>query len=194
VKGKNKINFEFGSINYSGNPELFSYMLEGYDEEWSTGSTKSVAYANLDRGNYTFKLRAGKTNSPWSDPIVFDIQVEATFWQHPLFFVILSILLAALISMIVIYRKNQQLKKIETEHLLVTLEQKALQSMMNPHFLFNTLGSIQHYLLQNKPSEAGLYLSQFARLVRQNIHGINSPMLSLEAETDRLKIISILKK
>jgi sugar lactone lactonase YvrE len=187
VTGKNKINFEFSSINYSDNPALFSYMLEGYDKEWNTGTTKSVAYANLDRGNYTFKLRAGKTNSPWSDPKEFDIKVKATFWQHPLFYIILSVIIAALISMIVIYRKNLQLKKIEREHQLVTLEQKALQSMMNPHFLFNALGSIQHYLLQNKPSEAGLYLSQFARLVRQNIHGINSPMLSLEAETDRLK-------
>jgi hypothetical protein len=187
VKGNNKINFEFNSINYSENPVIFSYMLEGYDEEWNTGSTKSVAYANLDRGKYTFKLRAGKTNSPWSDPIAFNIIVKATFWQHPLFYVILSILIAAMISIIVIYRKNLQVKKIEREHQLVTLEQKALQSMMNPHFLFNALGSIQHYLLQNKPGEAGLYLSQFARLVRQNIHGVNSPMLSLEAETDRLK-------
>ncbi len=187
VKGKNKINFEFSSINYSDNPALYSYMLEGYDQGWNIGSTKSIAYANLSRGKYSFKLRAGKTNSPWSDPIEFSILVKATFWQHPVFYVILSIIIAAMISMIVIYRKNLQLKKIEREHQLVTLEQKALQSMMNPHFLFNALGSIQHYLLQNKPAEAGLYLSQFARLVRQNIHGINSPMLSLEAETDRLK-------
>jgi LytS/YehU family sensor histidine kinase len=92
-----------------------------------------------------------------------------------------------MILLIVIYRKNLQLRNIEREHQLVTLEQKALQSMMNPHFLFNALGSIQHYLLQNRPAEAGLYLSQFARLVRQNIHGVNSPMLSLEAEIDRLK-------
>jgi hypothetical protein len=187
VRGKNKISFEFSSINYSDNPVMFSYMLEGYDEKWNTGSTNSVAYANLPMGKYKFRVKAGKTNSPWSDPIEFNIQVKATFWQRPIFYVLLSFLITAMISLIVIYRKNLQMKKIETEHQLVTLEQKALQSMMNPHFLFNALGSIQHYLLQNKPAEAGLYLSQFARLVRQNIHGINNPMLSLEAETDRLK-------
>ena len=59
--------------------------------------------------------------------------------------------------------------------------------MMNPHFLFNALGSIQNYLLQNRSSEAGLYLSQFARLIRQNIHGLHSAMISIDAETDRLK-------
>lgn len=58
---------------------------------------------------------------------------------------------------------------------------------MNPHFIFNALSSIQNYLLQNKPSEAGLYLSQFARLIRQNLSAINAPMINLEEEIDRLK-------
>ncbi len=98
------------------------------------------------------------------------------------------ILLFLLISLlIIIWRRNLILKRREMEHQLVTLEQKALQSMMNPHFIFNALGSIQNYLLQNKPGEAGLYLSQFARLIRQNISGIHSAMISLEEEIDRLK-------
>ena len=60
--------------------------------------------------------------------------------------------------------------------------------MMNPHFIFNTLGSIQNYLLQNKSGEAGLYLSQFARLIRLNISSINSTMIDLEEEVNRLRI------
>ena len=59
--------------------------------------------------------------------------------------------------------------------------------MMNPHFIFNALSSIQSYLLRNKPGEAGLYLSQFARLIRQNLSAINSAMINLEKEIDRLK-------
>jgi len=59
--------------------------------------------------------------------------------------------------------------------------------MMNPHFIFNTLGSIQNYLLQSKPGEAGIYLSQFARLIRQNLNSINSAVINLEEEVDRLK-------
>jgi LytS/YehU family sensor histidine kinase len=59
--------------------------------------------------------------------------------------------------------------------------------MMNPHFIFNSLGSIQNYLLQRKPREAALYLSQFARLIRQNINASNSAMINLEEEIDRLK-------
>jgi streptogramin lyase len=187
VKGKNKISFEFGSINYSDNPALYSYKLEGFDQEWNIGPVNKVTYGNLPKGHYTFILKAGKSNSPWSEPITYAIKVRATIWQHPLFIATLAILCAGLIFLYILYRKNLQMKKTEIEHQLVTLEQKALQSMMNPHFLFNALGSIQNYLLQNKAGEAGLYLSQFARLIRQNISSIHSAMISLEAEVDRLK-------
>ena len=97
------------------------------------------------------------------------------------------ILLLLTILLIIIWRKNRLLKRRESNHQMITLEQKALQSMMNPHFIFNALGSIQKYFLQNKPKEAGLYLSQFARLIRQNISAINSVMINLEEEIDRLK-------
>ena len=133
------------------------------------------------------KLKARKATSPWSKPITFRITIRSTIWQHPLFYILMGILFVALVALFIIRRKNQQLKQQEIDHQLVTLEQKALQSMMNPHFIFNALGSIQSFLLRNKSGEAGLYLSQFARLIRQNLSAINSPMISLEEEIDRLK-------
>ncbi|MHC1777165.1 MAG: histidine kinase [Lentimicrobium sp.] len=186
-KGKRRINFSFGSINYSHNPVVFSYKLEGYDKEWTSGATRSVVYSNLSPGKYVFMVRAGKSDTLWSEPIKYPFTIRATIWQQPLLYVALSALVIGLLLLFIIRRKNLQLKRSESDHLMVTLEQKALQSMMNPHFIFNALGSIQNYLLQNKPSEAGLYLSQFARLIRQNLSAINSAMINLEEETDRLK-------
>ena len=81
---------------------------------------------------------------------------------------------------------NRLKKSQELKSKLITYEQKALQSLMNPHFIFNSLGSIQNYLLQNKANEASLYLSQFARLIRQNLNSANSAFISIEDETDRL--------
>lgn len=121
-----------------------------------------------------------------------DIEIlEAQNLKRLLIIIGISALLLLIVTTIILimrlWRKNQLLERQETDNLMVTLEQKALQSMMNPHFIFNSLGSIQNYLLQNKPGEAGLYLSQFARLIRQNISGIHSAMINLEEEIDRLK-------
>ena len=187
LKGHNRINLIFSSKSYSDCPVTYSYMLEGADHDWTNGSGTNVLYQNLLRGEYVFKVRARKPTSEWSAPIEYRFTIKATFWQHPLFFIGLSLLFAMLVALVIIRRKNLQLKRREIDHQLITLEQKALQSMMNPHFVFNALSSIQSYLLMNKTREAGVYLTQFARLIRQNLSAINSPMISLDEEIDRLR-------
>ena len=187
LTGNNKIKFIFSSINYSSTPVVYSYRLEGSDPGWSTAKGRIVVYQNLPAGNYVFKLRTSKPNSEWSKTIEYKITIKAHFWQHPLFISGLLLIFLTLIFLAIIGRKNILMKRRELDQQLITLEQKALQSMMNPHFIFNSLGSIQNYLLQKKSGEAGLYLSQFARLIRQNLNAINAASINLEEEIDRLK-------
>lgn len=187
IKSNMRVKFGFGSIDYSRSPHFVSYKMEGLDKDWIFSESDNVTYGSLPPGKYIFKVQAGHYGGSVSNPIEILVEVRTTLLQNPFFYIIITLLISSLIYLIVIYRKNQVMKKRDIEHQLVTLEQKALQSMMNPHFLFNALGSIQNYLLQNRSGEAGLYLSQFARLIRQNIHGLHSAMISIDAETDRLK-------
>ena len=182
-----RVNIVFSCINYSISPAFFSYKLEGSDAEWTMAKSNNVVLQNLPKGNYTFKLRARKSASEWSNPIEFRIHVRATLWQHPLFYFFIIIALAGMAFLIVLRQKNVELRRRELEHQILLSEQKSLQSMMNPHFIFNSLGSIQNYLLHNKPNEASIYLSQFARLIRQNLNAINTSMINIEEEVDRLK-------
>jgi hypothetical protein len=183
----NKITVNYSCINYSSTPILYSYKLDGLDTVWTTGTSRNVVYQSLKRGNYVFQLRVRKPSAAWSVPVECRIIVKAAFWQHPLFYLSLFLLFTGLLIFFIIRRKNIQMKRREIDHQLITLEQKALQSMMNPHFIFNSLGSIQNYLLQKKSGEAALYLSQFARLIRQNLNAINSANINLEEEVDRLQ-------
>ena len=187
IRGNNKITFNFSCINYSSTPILYSYRLKGMDTTWTTGTSRNVVYHNLSRGNYVFQLRVRKPSAGWSKAVEWKVTVRAQFWQHPLFFIALFVICAGVLILLIIRRKNIQIKSRELDHQLITLEQKALQSMMNPHFIFNSLGSIQNYLLQKKSGEAGLYLSQFARLIRRNLYAINASSINLEEEIDRLK-------
>jgi len=187
LTGNKRIKVIFSSINYSSTPVIYSYKLEGADRDWSVGIGRIVVYQDLPPGNYIFKLKTSKPNSEWSKTIEYRIKIKTHIWLHPLFLTCLLILFLAMIFLAIIRRKNIQMKRREIDHQLITLEQKALQSMMNPHFIFNALGSIQNYLLQKKSGEAGLYLSQFARLIRQNLNAINAASINLEEEIDRLK-------
>ena len=187
MTGRNKISFSFSCINYSSSPILYSYRMEGVDTAWMTSSSRKIIYQSLKPGNYVFQLRVRKLSAAWSRPVECRVIVKAAFWQHPLFYVSLILLLFVILIFFIIRRKNLQMKRTEIDHQLIILEQKALQSMMNPHFIFNSLGSIQNYLLQKKSGDAALYLSQFARLIRQNLNAINTANINLEEEVDRLK-------
>lgn len=185
--GNKRINIAFTGINYSISPITFSYKLEGADSSWTISRSSEVVIQNLSSGQYKFKLRTKKPTSEWSEPVDFSIIVQATVWQHPLFYFLIILFFIGLIFLFILRQKNIQLKHQEVAHQMILLEQKSLQAMMNPHFIFNSLGSIQNFLLHNKPYEAGIYLSQFARLIRQNLNAIDASMINLEEEVKRVK-------
>lgn len=187
MKTNQRLNIKFSCINYSISPIIYSYKLGGTKDDWTVVKESNVVLQNLSTGKYSFELRARKPGSRWSEAVHFDIEATATIWQHPLLYFVLILLVTGIAVMLIIKRKNQELKRRLMENQIIQLEQKSLQAMMNPHFIFNTLGSIQNYLLHNKPYEAGIYLSKFARLIRQNFNALDTPMINLEEEVDRLK-------
>ena len=74
------------------------------------------------------------------------------------------------------------------------LQQQVLRSQMNPHFIFNVLGSIQNFLLSNDNKKAALYLSRFAALTRATLEYSASQSISLTKEIEMLKNYMELEK
>ena len=60
------VSFRFASLNYQLQHRMhYQYMLEGYDHEWKTADrTRTVTYASLPTGDYTFKVKAFLLESP----------------------------------------------------------------------------------------------------------------------------------
>jgi len=186
-KDNKRLSIEFSSLNYSSIPSNYSYMLEGVDESWITGNETRVIYLNVAPGSYVFKLKSRKNRENYSEVIELPVIVHPTIFQRASTKVFLILSLLFVIYLLVRVRYRRKIKQKETEHLLTTLENKALQSMMNPHFIFNALGSIQGFLLRNKSVEAGTYLSQFARLIRQNMNSLKSNFICVDDEVERLR-------
>jgi tetratricopeptide (TPR) repeat protein len=62
------------------------------------------------------------------------------------------------------------------------LKQKLLVSQMNPHFIFNSLNAIQNYIFKQDSLKAGIYLSQFAELIRMILDYSRRDLISLDEE------------
>ncbi len=75
-----------------------------------------------------------------------------------------------------------QRKKLRAEKRTVIMEQRLLRAQMNPHFLFNSLASIQNYIINEKPDEASLYLSRFSQLVRNVFDNSLEEFVTIENE------------
>jgi two-component system, sensor histidine kinase YesM len=66
----------------------------------------------------------------------------------------------------------------------------ALQSLrreMNPHFIFNSLNSVNQFISQNKELEANKYLTSYSHLMRNMMENSNKDFISLGNEIEQLK-------
>jgi hypothetical protein len=82
------------------------------------------------------------------------------------------------------YRLRRRMKKQEQEKRLRELELTAIRSQMNPHFLFNSLNSVQNLIRQNRATEANLYLSDFAGIIRKVMRNSEKEEISLAEELE----------
>lgn len=83
-------------------------------------------------------------------------------------------------------RSNQKIAAMN--HRISELNQQNLRQQMNPHFIFNTLNSIQYYVFQNDKIAANEYMSKFATLMRKILDNSRSTTIPLEDELDALKL------
>jgi hypothetical protein len=80
-----------------------------------------------------------------------------------------------------------QRKRWKAEQNSINLEQKLLRSQMNPHFIFNSLASIQNFIVNHKANEASIYLSRFSQLVRNILDNSTEEYVSLENEIETIR-------
>jgi LytS/YehU family sensor histidine kinase len=80
-------------------------------------------------------------------------------------------------------QKNAELLQQKTE-----MEMQALRAQMNPHFIFNSLNSINRFILQNDRAQASEYLTKFSKLVRMILQNSQASLITLESELDSLDL------
>jgi len=91
-----------------------------------------------------------------------------------------------------IERKNKEL--LELNKRMNILQHQALSAMMNPHFIFNSLNSVQHLVNTDRRIEANDYISLMARLIRMNLNTASQSYITIEEETKRLELYLTIEK
>ena len=84
--------------------------------------------------------------------------------------------------------KKRAIEKAEAIHKMAELEMQSLRSQLNPHFMFNSLNSIQTLILKEDSDKSQSYLSRFARLLRMLLENAEKPFVPLQNELDFLQL------
>ncbi|MBP0904089.1 tetratricopeptide repeat protein [Mariniflexile gromovii] len=96
------------------------------------------------------------------------------------------------ISGLFLYKRKRdavtQKQEAEFNTKVANTELKALRAQMNPHFIFNSLNSVNDYISKNDVESASTYLTKFAKIMRQTLENSNQNEISLE---DDLKVLDL---
>lgn len=204
VYTENNVSIKYESLNYRSQGLInYQYRLlgEGLDTNWVRTQSRIARYTLLPSGIYLFEVKAKNEDGFWSLPQQISFTIHPPFWRT-WWFILIMIIVGGGIIYFFLYayfkRREKELmqeqEKVAVEKKLVELELRALRSQMNPHFIFNILNSIQHFMLHNNFKETNRYLTQFARLIRSVLNVSEKKYISIGEELDMLRLYMNLEK
>ena len=187
----------YSAIDFKNRNISYRYRLKNKGA-WIETKNRRLELSSLEPGEYTFEVSAKSQNSNWSEPAKVKLILEKRFYQSWWFIGILVVLIGYLIYFIGVRitkrQKNKEQEQLLLKNKILMLEQQALQAMMNPHFVFNVMNSIQHFINTQNTMSANKVLTGFARLIRKNLEICTQSYISLEEEINYLNLYLSLEK
>ena len=169
-----------------------AYQYNLNDNDWQTLAVNTLDLSDLASGSYNLNLRAiNKYSNKLLDSKILKLNVLRPWWKTWQFILLIN---AFLISSIIwgyrkwLNRRNEI--KINIRNLEIGLREykmKALESQMNPHFVYNSLASIQYFIQENKNDEAEHFLTEFGILIRSFLTASRSSQINLKIELELLQ-------
>jgi len=189
---RNSLRFDFIGIAYQQGGEVsYQYRLND-DQPWGETKNVTVEFPLLSPGSYHFQVRARTSNGPWSATRSFYFSIDPPYWRTAWFWIFCAVTFVLVVLLIARQRlkvsRSKHHEELQIMDQVAHLEQQALQAMMNPHFIFNVMNSIQVYINNNDTHEANIYLSSFAKLIRMNLEISSKKNISLDEELAYLKL------
>lgn len=190
----NNVQIRFSALNYSSPATLrYQYNLgENAGGQWIDTENDFLNFSSMSTGKYKVSVRAKTQNSNWSEPTLVSFTISPGFTETFYFQFLVIGLFTGLIILISKYRINYNKRKIsgqlEISQKIDELKFQALSAMMNPHFIFNSLNSVQYLINKKMMEEANDYIAMMAKLIRKNLDTASDSFIYLEDEISRLML------
>lgn len=197
VNYNEKVNIQFSGIHYTSEGDITyaTRLIGSNDTTWVTTSTNFIHYNALSPGEYTFQVKAKGLNTNWSPIEHIQLTVLSPWYNTWWFYLITLIVISGIAYLIAKFQidrvksiAKQQEEFTQTKQELIENRLKALRAQMNPHFTFNIMNSIQHFLTKSDVKSSFKYLSKFAKLMRRVLEHSQYGYTSVDEEIETLEL------
>jgi len=178
-----KITFTGLTLNKPIHPETF-YRYKLNDESWNYTNNRSVEYNTLPSNIYSFTLQCQNNNDVWSKSAILYFNISPHFTELGIFRLALLLLTLLLIVVIVRTRTKAAQRKAEKELVYREAELATLRNQINPHFVFNSLNTLQNYIFKGNVETSNAYIGDFASLIRKSLEFSKEKEITLEQEIE----------
>ncbi|MEO6904278.1 MAG: two-component regulator propeller domain-containing protein [Bacteroidia bacterium] len=191
---QNNFHIQIKSISYKKvDNKRFYYTLKGYDKVWYLSNSGDIHYTNIPYGTYTLSFYGINNDGTFSrQPHLSSFIIKKPYWFTWWFISIELLLFIIILYFLMRFWKfkieKKQLEKFKMEQKISEFKMTALRSQMNPHFIFNAINSIQHYILKQDTFKSYNYLSKFSLLIRNILDNSQEEYISISQEINTLKL------
>ncbi|RKS21869.1 tetratricopeptide repeat protein [Flavobacterium endophyticum] len=157
---------------------------------YTTAKDSLISHENIRKSvqaemNFDFEKREALQEEAHEKKELLFKEQNKRYRLQTIFGALLVLLFFGIIFLI--YNRMQLKKTLTLQKELAEYEQKALHLQMNPHFVFNCLGSISSFIVQNGTDSAIKYLSKFSKLMRLTLEYSKESLIPIDKEIEGLQ-------
>lgn len=187
-KGDDNFGITFACMDFRNAEKIkYRYRVLGYHENWMETDYlhRRINIAGLRPDIYTVEIESTDIFGEWTNQLRLSIKIPAMFYQTIWFSLVMIILGLGIITLFIIINNRQIRIKENQKQQYLKLE--SVRGQMNPHFIFNSLNSINYFIANNDRHAANRYISNFSKLIRSFLSNMSQDYVSFNSELESLE-------
>lgn len=173
----------------------YHYWLEGYEQEQHINSYQEnkIVYNALGSGEYTFHARA-ESRGYFGGEISYAFEIKPPVYFRWWFLTLGALVLIWLVYQLYRYQLKRQQIKADLLNQINVSRLAAIRSQMNPHFIFNSLNSIQDLVLKGDIDNSYKSITHFSDMIRRALNYSDKDFIDLDDEIGLIELYLGLEK
>ncbi len=160
----------------------YEYKFEGIDQKWRSTYTTKLVFPNLPSGEYLLKIRLSHDSYFRSNELKASFTISPPMWETWWFISLVAVSLISFTTLLVRRKLARDQMILQSQINIWTSKYQTLSAQLSPHFIFNTLQSINSIIYKYPADKVNAFVGKFSRLMRMVLNNSRHEQIWLKDE------------